>query len=647
MARPLFVSFAAAAALAGCAHGPAVSTSDNLPLKRVVIYRNGVAYFERDGRVDEDEVAFQVQPEQVSDFLATLSVMERGGSSVQSASFPLSTEEAAPPAERDPDGEPQPAPSKPGPQRVVLKLDGKEHDLRVGYVAEQPVWRPSYRLVFDGEQASLQSWGIVQNVSGEDWTGVQLSLVAGAPIAFRSTLATPVVPERPVVSDQGELISAVPRSENQLEQGAEPPPPPPPPPPAASRAMDMPITQASPKAAAPREKAKKSRSALKDRADDLRAREADDEAEYMPSAPRNLALLASQQVVAGATRYDVPNPVTVPDHSATMVLLVSREVPGERVFLFAPDPGVPDSSQHPFRVARFKNDTPGLLERGPIAFFARGAFLGQGVLEPLAAGAEATVPFALERALAVDVDRKSDAQSARIRRVEAGQLTVERDQTLKTTYRVRNGGDEAARVLIKHPRTQGMRLVEPPKGTDDRVGEGNALVPVQVAVHATAQVTVDERRPYPMAVDWMSPYAEEAVKAFLADPKADPKAVEPLRAAWALREELRKANEEHDHLSQQRAVIENAASQTRASLQSISRAKTGVADLRKTLSSRLGTLEKQNADLTQQLLKLELRQNELQVRFGEAVRQLHLEVPAVGAAQAMRVSPRVPEIDPG
>lgn len=615
MAKAPLLSLAATLALAGCAHGPAVSTTDNLPLKRVVIYRNGVAYFEREGRVDEDEVAFQVQPEQVSDFLATLSVMERGGSSVRSASFPIETEDTAQPA---PDPEhPQP-PAPPSTKRVVLQLDGRSHDLQVGYVAEQPVWRPSYRLVFDGDKVSLQSWGIVQNVSGEDWRDVRLSLVAGAPIAFRSTLATPVIPQRPVVTDQGELISSVPRSENQLEQ-APPPPPPPAPAPMAPPSASM-------SRAPQKERAKKSRAPMGKAAADSMMSDEREEA-YGSSAPRNLALLASQQVVAGATRYDVPTPVTVPDQSATMVLLVAREVPGERVFLFAPDPGVPDSAQHPFRVARFKNDTPGLLERGPIAFFAKGSFLGQGVLESLAAGAEATVPFSLERALAVDVDRKSDLQSARVRRIEAGQLTVERDQTLKTTYRVRNGGGDDARLLIKHPRVQGMRLVQPPQGTDDRVGEGNALVPLKVAAKGTAQVMLDERRAYPTNVDWMSPLAEEAVKAYLASPKADPKAVEPLRAAWTLRESLRKTNEDHERLSRERALVESAAAQTRASLRSIAKAKSGVADLRRTLSARLGELERKNAALTQKLLELELRQSELQVRFGEAVRGLHLEVP--------------------
>ena len=124
------------------------------------------------------------------------------------------------------------------------------------------------------------------------------------------------------------------------------------------------------------------------------------------SAPRNLLSLAAVQVEGGVTRYDLRCPLTIPDHSATMVLILSRQVSGEALYLFAPDGGVGDSSSHPFRVGRFTNATPGMLERGPIAVFEEGAFLGQGMLDPLPAGRTATVPFALERSIAVDVERK-------------------------------------------------------------------------------------------------------------------------------------------------------------------------------------------------------------------------------------------------
>ena len=116
---------------------------------------------------------------------------------------------------------------------------------------------------------------------------------------------------------------------------------------------------------------------------------------------------------AGATRYDFAATVTIPDKSATMVMLLDKRVPGEAIALFAPDGGVPDSASHPFRVARFTNKTGGLLERGPLAIFSDGAFLGQGMTDPLPDGATATVPFALERTLAIDSEARDAARKAR------------------------------------------------------------------------------------------------------------------------------------------------------------------------------------------------------------------------------------------
>jgi hypothetical protein len=67
----------------------------------------------------------------------------------------------------------------------------------------------------------------------------------------------------------------------------------------------------------------------------------------VPSRARNLAALAAVAVSGGATRYELPDPVTVPDNHATMLLLADKEVPGEATYLFAPDSGVPDSASHP------------------------------------------------------------------------------------------------------------------------------------------------------------------------------------------------------------------------------------------------------------------------------------------------------------
>ena len=212
--------------LSGCAFQGQVKSND-LPVRRVVVYRNGVAYFERSGDVKEERVQFQLRQENVGDFLATLAVMERGGSSVRAASFPVSLEDES----ADPD-DPRLAHALSAWEgkktdsrvlrRVTLELDGERHHLTVGYLAETPLWRPSYRLIIeDGGKAVLQAWGIVQNQSGEDWRNVEIALVAGAPIAFESTLGDPVIPPRPVVTDEGEIIAGVPEGTTTYREQQE------------------------------------------------------------------------------------------------------------------------------------------------------------------------------------------------------------------------------------------------------------------------------------------------------------------------------------------------------------------------------------------------------------------------------------------
>ncbi len=682
MKRKPFV-FAAALLAAGCVRGPNVST-DQLPLKRVVIYRNGVGYFERSGHVEEEQVNFKMRQRMVGDFLATLAIVERGGSSVRSASFPLEID--------DDEDEPEPDPRYqsmlkpwPGPhekkekdplREVFLRLDGKEHDLAIGYVAETPVWRPSYRLVVqDSGNADLQAWGIVQNLSGEDWNGVELALVAGAPIAFQSTLGDPIIPDRPIITDTGEVIAAVPTSVTSLEQRAQG---------QVDRVggemekedaagdedgdgvaddADMPAEEAEATATGGSargygkgagKKAKDKAPAKNDRkpatkvasrtaprgaaapspepsvrppsATERRRMALDEAKREGLSAPRRMSALAAVAVEAGTTRYEIPNAITVPNESATMVLLLNKRVPGEAVFLFAPDGGVPDSATHPFRVARFRNATKGLLERGPIAVFEKGSFLGQGMVDPLPPNATATVPFALERSLAVQSDRKYDQQGARLFRIESGELYIERDAVTKTIYKITNGSEKVGKVLVKHLRAPGARLYKPPAGTEDNAALGNALVPVTVKPYGKVELTVDERQATQQSASWLSQLADDAVKAYLADPRGNSKIQQQLKSVWVVRETWKKTVDEEKKLSDEQVELEKASRETRLSLQAIEKnAQAG--DLRVKLTTRLKEISLRMDQITKRLIELKMARNEQEVRFRDAVREIKLVAP--------------------
>jgi hypothetical protein len=344
------------------------------------------------------------------------------------------------------------------------------------------------------------------------------------------------------------------------------------------------------------------------------------------STPRDPTALAAVNAVTGATRYDLPKPVSVPDNSAAMVLLMAQPVRGEAVYLYAPDPGAVESSKHPFRVVRFRNDTKALLERGPIAVFESAAFLGQGVLEPLSAGAEATVPFALDRAIALDVQRKQDTRDSRVARIENGNLTVERDSVLHTTYRIQNGTPKEAKLLIRHPRTASMKLKNAPEGTVDDVGEGRAMVPSMAPASKSIKVEVDERQPIQTGLDWMSPEADTAVKAYLADWRANADAVRQLTKAWDIRRTLELKTQERAKLRGQQQVLNQSTAQARESLKALGKTR-GSADLLKRLGDRLDDMERQLLDVNKQIMELELSIQDQQTAFQKLVREIHVTDP--------------------
>lgn len=105
----------------------------------------------------------------------------------------------------------------------ALEVEGKGGGVRIGYLAEAPVWRASYRLVLDegprapkaaaiegaakGTGGALQGWALVHNDTDEDWDDVTLELVNGRPDSFLFPLAAPRYERRELVVPERELSS--------------------------------------------------------------------------------------------------------------------------------------------------------------------------------------------------------------------------------------------------------------------------------------------------------------------------------------------------------------------------------------------------------------------------------------------------------
>lgn len=159
--------------LSGCGSGMSSYIKvDEVALGRVVVYRNGVAYYERRAKVVGGRLNVEVPRERVDDFLKSLTVIDAGSGKPLPVTIPRDTETHGPTLQ------------------MSLQLgETAPTDVVLTYVTESPAWKPSYRVVVaPNGKVMIEGWAIVDNTSGEDWKNVLVGVGSSSALAFRYDL---------------------------------------------------------------------------------------------------------------------------------------------------------------------------------------------------------------------------------------------------------------------------------------------------------------------------------------------------------------------------------------------------------------------------------------------------------------------------
>ena len=151
----------------GCASTPKIS---ELNLGKVVVYRNGVAFYERYADVSDGEFSVLIAKSRVNDLLKSLKVEDAASGKLLAVSFPGNKEGS-------------------GVIRMRINVPKETRRVKLSYVSESPAWKPSYRINLGAEgKMTLQGWAIVDNVSGEDWENVAIAVGSTSALSFRYDL---------------------------------------------------------------------------------------------------------------------------------------------------------------------------------------------------------------------------------------------------------------------------------------------------------------------------------------------------------------------------------------------------------------------------------------------------------------------------
>ena len=363
-------------------------------------------------------------------------------------------------------------------RELVIHLGGAgERVVRVGYVAEVPLWKSTYRLVLPpvtvDENASLTAFAVVENRTGEAWNDVDLTLVSGNPVTFRQAIYDTYYVNRPTVPVEvmGRVLPR--RDEGGVGNATDPGPMAPPTYDESSGPTAAPggsfhhggFQFGTPKRAL--------------------------EAPSMAEIPQAETTEQATQVV-----FHLPSPVTLASGETALLPVLTVSLPAKRVSLYQPG----TEARHPLSSVEIKNLGDTDLPPGVLAIYERSAsngdltYAGDAQLALLPSGESRFVSYAVD--LRVTIDRAESTDQIITRAIlSEGTLILTRTERKKTVYTIAGAAHEPRTVILEHPRIPGFDLAA---STDFQVLETTAQsyrLEREIAADATVKVTVILDRP--------------------------------------------------------------------------------------------------------------------------------------------------------
>ena len=232
----------------------------------------------------------------------------------------------------------------------IDSIGAAARDLLARYTIPSPVWKSSYRLVFGKEGAPmLEGWAIVDNTSGEDWTGVHLSVVSGKPISFITQLYPPRYITRPEVelAENRAVAPVVFQGAMDAISAAAPAPP------AAAKAM---------------------------RAGGGGGMGGKDYRQNV-QVESSVAQTAQGSDAGELFEYSFASPVTVKKGESAMLPFLQQKIETRKLLIYSESFGL-----NAMNAAEITNNTGKTLDGGPITVYDANTYAGEALVETVKAG---------------------------------------------------------------------------------------------------------------------------------------------------------------------------------------------------------------------------------------------------------------------
>ena len=501
-------------------------------------------------------------------------------------------------------------------RRLSISTAGTgERELQVSYISEVPIWKSTYRIVVpkDGKPL-LQGWAVVDNTVGEDWNGVELSLVAGAPQSFVQELSQPYYTRRPVVPLPENAMITSQTHEAALEENTE------------VINGQVPAPMSAPSAG---KTAYGSGGGVAVgggigggvgggvfRAGGVAANGREvDRIEMFARLQGAPPVVARSQELGDLFEYQLKDRVTIRKNQSALVPILQARIDAEKVSVWNP-------SQSYVLLALWVNNTSGLtLDGGSFNVLEGDAFAGEGLMDPIRPGEKRLLSYAADTGLLVDAKEKEGKQQVTWVAIKHGIMTHVSEERQERTYTIRNRDTSARTVVVEHPIREGWKLAD---GMEPAESSSSChRFRLTVDPNKTAALVIKEYRPLSTRYE-LTNLNDDQVSFFLSQKMISPEVEEALRRVVSQKDNVAALDQEIGSRKGQIASISEDQQRVRENMKALK----GSAE-EKTLVERYARQFNQQEDevgtLHEQISDLQHRREQARKALNELIEGITLE----------------------
>ena len=188
------------------------------------------------------------------------------------------------------------------------------------------------------------------------------------------------------------------------------------------------------------------------RAEMARTDEARDAASFV--APSAAAVNMAGREVGELFEYGFSNPVTVKRGQSAMLPFIQEKIAARKLLIYSDE-----STANPMNAAEITNSTSKTLDGGPITVYDTGAYAGEALMETLKAGDKRLISYAVDIGTRITTNIDSERDLIREVHFSRGILTTRSAQQQTKVYTVRNVDSKAKTLIIEHPLRPGYKLL--------------------------------------------------------------------------------------------------------------------------------------------------------------------------------------------